>query len=139
MDLGAVWFYHSFRTGLAVKDLFSQDIDTQDVGGVDKYELDTQVTVSGSYATEAITASVDWDLTKQGRFVNREDDTRYLRFGLEGNAFGWLQARLGYEFELEDTLDDTFTAGVGFSLVICFISIWLAVMQEVTNSAYQET
>lgn len=115
MDLGAVWFYHNFRAGLAVKDLFYQDIDTQDVGGVDKYELDTQVTVSGAYATEVITASVDWDLTKQGRFVNREDDTRYLRFGLEGNAFGWFQARLGYEFELEDTLDDTFTAGVGFS------------------------
>ncbi|MCG7490733.1 conjugal transfer protein TraF [Vibrio sp. Of14-4] len=115
VDLGAVWLYEQFRAGVAVKDLFSQELNTLNIGGVSQYKLNTQITVSGSYALEYFTASTDFDLTKQKRFTDQNDDTQFLRFGVEGNAMGWAQLRLGYEIDLEDTLDNSFTFGVGIS------------------------
>lgn len=115
MDLGAVWLIDNYRIGVAVKDLFSKKIDTLDVAGVSTYDLNTQVTVSGAYAHEFLTATIDWDLTKQKRFVGLADDTQFLRLGVEGNAFGWAQLRAGYQFDTEDTLDDVITAGIGIS------------------------
>ncbi|RTZ17397.1 type IX secretion system membrane protein PorP/SprF [Vibrio aquaticus] len=116
MDLGAAWLHEFYRVGIVVKDLFSKEIETLDVGsGKSTYKLDTQVVISGSYAMEYFVATVDFDLTKQERFTDLNDDTQYLRLGVEGNAFGWAQLRAGYEMDLEDTLDDSFTAGIGIS------------------------
>ncbi|MDA0128599.1 conjugal transfer protein TraF [Vibrio sp. MarTm2] len=113
LDLGAVWFYNDFRAGIAIKDLLSQEIETKDK--TDKYKLDTQVTISGSYATELLTATLDFDVTTQKRFSGSNDDTRFVRMGIEGNAWGWAQLRAGYEMDMEDTLDNSFTAGLGIS------------------------
>lgn len=117
MDLGFVWFYQNFRLGIAAKDLFSKDIETLD--GLDKYAFNTQVTASGSYVSDYFVAALDVDLTKQERFevsaLGVEDDTQFVRFGIEGNAFGWAQLRLGYQVDLEETLDDSVTVGLGIS------------------------
>lgn len=115
MDLGAVWLYNNYRAGVVVRDLFSQEIDTLDVSGVSTYHLDTQVTLSGAYVHDLFVLTTDWDLTKQKRFSGVSDDTQFLRFGGEVNAWGWAQARIGYEIEMEDTLDDSVTFGVGIS------------------------
>ncbi|MEF1282849.1 conjugal transfer protein TraF [Vibrio sp. M250220] len=115
LDLGGVWFYDQYRFGVAVKDLFSKEINTLDVSGVSTYKLNTQVTVSGSYSMDYFVATVDWDLTKQKRFTDLNDDTQFLRFGVEGNAFGWAQLRAGYQVDIQDTLDNSFTAGIGIS------------------------
>lgn len=116
LDLGAVWLRDNYRVGITIKDLFSQELETAQAGGsTSMYKLDTQVVLSGSYAMEYFVATVDWDLTKQERFTDVNDDTQYLRFGMEGNAFGWAQVRIGYEMDLEDTLDDSVTAGFGVS------------------------
>ena len=101
--------------GVAIKDLFSKEINTLDIGGVSTYKLNTQVTVSGSYTMDYLVATVDWDLTKQKRFTDLNDDTQFLRVGVEGNAFGWAQLRAGYQMDIEDTLDNSFTAGIGIS------------------------
>ncbi|WP_210446964.1 conjugal transfer protein TraF [Vibrio crassostreae] len=113
VDLGAVWMLDHYRVGIAIKDLLAQEVKTFD--GSDTYNLDTQVTLSGAYAMEFFTATVDWDVTKQERFAQLADDTQFLRFGVEGNAWGWGQLRAGYEMDLEDTLDDSITAGIGIS------------------------
>ncbi|OXX71124.1 conjugal transfer protein TraF [Vibrio sp. V03_P4A6T147] len=113
LDLGAVWLINDFRVGVAVKDLFAQELKTID--GLSSYDLDTQVTISGGYVTEFFTAAIDLDATKQSRFQDQKDDTQYLRFGLEGNAWGWAQLRAGYEIDLEDTLDNAVTFGIGIS------------------------
>ncbi|WP_367989930.1 conjugal transfer protein TraF [Vibrio sp. NTOU-M3] len=115
LDLGAIWFYEQFRAGVAIKDLFSKTLDTQNFGGVSQYKLNTQVTASGAYVTELLTATVDMDLTKQSRFTDLDDDTQFLRFGVEANAWGWAQVRAGYEVDLKSTLDNSLTAGVGIS------------------------
>lgn len=113
LDLGVIWFLNDFRAGVAIKDFFTQEIKTKDKS--DKYSLDTQVTLSGSYATELLTASLDFDVTTQKRFSGSNDDTRFVRIGVEGNAWGWAQLRAGYEMDMEDTLDNSITAGLGIS------------------------
>lgn len=112
-DLGAVWMHENYRAGIAIKDVLAQEVKTFD--GNDVYNLDMQVTLSAAYASEFFTATVDWDVTSQERFEKLDDDTQFLRFGLEGNAWGWAQLRAGYEIDLEDTLDNSITAGIGIS------------------------
>ncbi|MBY8259230.1 conjugal transfer protein TraF [Vibrio fluvialis] len=113
LDIGAVWLIDNFRAGIAAKDLISQEIKTYD--DQSSYTLDPQVTVSGGYVTDFLALAVDWDLTKQKRFKGVDDDTQFLRFGVEGNAWGWVQLRAGYEIDLESTLDNSITAGLGIS------------------------
>ncbi len=115
LDLGAIWYRDDFRLGLAVKDLFSQEIEAQDNALSDTYKLDTQVTLGLAYASEYVTAAIDAELTKQTRFQGLDDDTQFVRFGVEGNAWGWAQLRAGYEMDLQNTLDNSITAGVGIS------------------------
>ncbi|NNN44894.1 MULTISPECIES: conjugal transfer protein TraF [Vibrio] len=113
LDLGVVYFKDNYRAGIAVKDLFSQTIAT--FNDQSHYKLDTQVTISGGYVSDFFTAAIDMDVTKQSRFEGKIDDTQFLRFGVEGNAWGWAQLRAGYEVDLQDNLDNTVTAGIGFS------------------------
>ncbi|ELE5892576.1 conjugal transfer protein TraF [Vibrio fluvialis] len=113
LDIGAVWLKDNFRAGIAAKDLISQEIKTYD--DQSSYTLDPQVTVSGGYVTDFLALAIDWDLTKQKRFKGVDDDTQFLRFGVEGNALGWAQLRAGYEIDLESTLDNSITAGLGIS------------------------
>ncbi|EKO3373789.1 conjugal transfer protein TraF [Vibrio fluvialis] len=113
LDIGAVWLKDNFRAGIAAKDLISQEIKTYD--DQSSYTLDPQVTVSGGYVTDFLALAIDWDLTKQKRFKGVDDDTQFLRFGVEGNAWGWAQLRAGYEIDLESTLDNSITAGLGIS------------------------
>lgn len=113
LDIGAVWLIDNFRAGIAAKDLISQEIKTYD--DQSSYTLEPQVTVSGGYITDFLALAIDWDLTKQKRFKGVDDDTQFLRFGVEGNAWGWAQLRAGYEIDLESTLDNSITAGLGIS------------------------
>lgn len=114
-DLGAIWYKNNFRVGLAVKDLLKQKIEAKDNNLSDTYKLNTQITLGFAYASDYFTAALDADLTKQARFQNIDDDTQFVRVGMEGNAWGWAQLRAGYEIDLEDTIDNAITAGIGIS------------------------
>jgi hypothetical protein len=79
--------------------------------------------VAGAYVSRFFTASVDLDLTKQTRFEGLNidgladdfDDTQFIRFGVEGNAWDWLQLRAGYEVDMLSNMDNAVTAGLGIS------------------------
>lgn len=117
LDFGVVWLKDKFQVALAVKDLLSQEIDLKDKNGQkqDVYELNTQVSAGVAYRSDFFTAAMDLDLTKQERFKSLDDETQFVRFGVEGNAWGWAQLRAGYEIDLEDTVENAFTAGIGIS------------------------
>ncbi|CSB39989.1 TraF protein [Vibrio cholerae] len=38
-----------------------------------------------------------------------------MRFGVEGNAWGWAQLRAGYEVDLQNSLDNSVSVGLGVS------------------------
>ena len=48
-------------------------------------------------------------------YSDSSDDSQYVRAGAEFDAFGWLQLRVGAQFDFEDTTEDLLTAGLGFS------------------------
>ncbi|EGR2238947.1 conjugal transfer protein TraF [Vibrio cholerae] len=113
LDMGAVWLVDQYRIGIVAKDLFAKDIQTQNRNNT--YKLDTQIAVSGSYVSDFFIAAVDLDLTKQRRFNGDNDDTQFMRFGVEGNAWGWAQLRAGYEVDLQNSLDNSVSVGLGVS------------------------
>ncbi|GIC20039.1 hypothetical protein VCSRO99_0678 [Vibrio cholerae] len=113
LDMGAVWLIDQYRVGIVAKDLFAKDIQTQNRNNT--YKLDTQIAVSGSYVSDFFIAAVDLDLTKQRRFKGDNDDTQFMRFGVEGNAWGWAQLRAGYEVDLQNSLDNSVSVGLGVS------------------------
>ncbi|ELB8600810.1 conjugal transfer protein TraF [Vibrio cholerae] len=113
LDMGAVWLIDQYRVGIVAKDLFAKDIQTQNRNNT--YKLDTQIAVSGSYVSDFFIAAVDLDLTKQRRFNGDNDDTQFMRFGVEGNAWGWAQLRAGYEVDLQNSLDNSVSVGLGVS------------------------
>ncbi len=113
LDMGAVWLIDQYRVGIVAKALFAKDIQTQNRNNT--YKLDTQIAVSGSYVSDFFIAAVDLDLTKQRRFNGDNDDTQFMRFGGEGNAWGWAQRRAGYEVDLQNSLDNSVSVGLGVS------------------------
>ena len=115
VDLGAAWYIDDFTAAVAIKDLFSQKIKARSSNISDTYNLDTQITLGVAYTNDYFIAAIDADLTKQSRFEKIDDDTQFIRIGVEGNAWGWAQLRAGYEMALPDTLDNSITAGLGFS------------------------
>ncbi|PWI32289.1 conjugal transfer protein TraF [Vibrio albus] len=123
LDLGAAWAKDAWRVGFAVKNVIKQSIDTDASQVIGTYELSPQATVAGAYVSRFFTASVDLDLTKQTRFEDLDieglsddfDDTQFVRFGVEGNAWDWLQLRAGYEVDMLSNVDNAVTAGLGFS------------------------
>ncbi len=115
LDLGVIWYKDNFRAGLAVKDLFAQEIATRSSVITDSYQLNTQVTVAIAYTGDVFMATMDADLTEQSRFKNLNDNTQFIRFGLEADAWRWAQLRAGYEIDLQNTMDNAITAGIGIS------------------------
>ncbi|WP_413283032.1 conjugal transfer protein TraF [Vibrio sp. MA40-2] len=113
VDLGAAWIHNNWRVGMVVKDAISKDVQTIDDDVT--YQMEPKITIGGAYSSNFFTASLDVDLTKETRFTNLEDDTQFVRFGLEGDAWGWAQLRAGYSIDLEDNTDNTITAGLGLS------------------------
>ena len=113
-DIGAMWYKDNYQVGFAVKDVIAQEVKFSQ-GTTGAYELNPQATIGFAYAHEYFILAADADLTAQERFKNLDDDTQFIRLGIEGNAWGWAQLRAGYEIDLEDTLDDSLTAGIGIS------------------------
>ncbi|MFT5879434.1 MAG: hypothetical protein ACI86X_000537 [Moritella sp.] len=111
-DLGAVWLKNDFRAAIAVQNIISQEIVTKTNM---TYELTPQATLGLAYATEYFTVGLDADLTEQTRFVELEDNTQFVRVGMELNAWHWAQLRAGYEHDMQDTMDGAVTAGIGIS------------------------
>jgi hypothetical protein len=117
-DLGVVWLKNNFRTAIAVQNIISQEIVTKTNKATNTsmtYELTPQATLGLAYATEYFTVGLDADLTEQTRFVELEDNTQFVRVGMELNAWHWAQLRAGYEHDMQDTMDGAVTAGIGIS------------------------
>lgn len=111
-DMGAVWLKNNFRAALAVHNMLEQEIvSTQG----HTYELTPQATLGLAYASEYFTMGVDVDLTEQTRFVHLEDNTQFVRVGMELNVWNWAQLRAGYEYDMQGSMENAITAGLGIS------------------------
>jgi len=60
------------------------------------------------------TAAVDIDIT-QSSTMNNTKPSRYTRIGAEMDAWGWLQFRGGFRYDLESNDSNQVTLGMGLS------------------------
>ncbi|AMX03197.1 conjugal transfer protein TraF [Microbulbifer thermotolerans] len=110
LDLGATLTWHKTRFGLSARNLVEKDYET--VGG-NPVPLETLVSGGIGYNGDILTALFDLDFTAS-RLPGGEE-ARFARAGVELDMADWAQLRLGYRHDLEGTVDDTISAGIGFS------------------------
>ena len=116
------------RFGLMARNLVAETYTTVDsLGSSFDYELGPQATAGVSWRNDAVTLAADADVNPLERFDDEDlaaalspspsfsDDVQMARLGAEFTACDWLQLRAGYAHDLEGTLDDAISAGVGLN------------------------
>jgi hypothetical protein len=115
VDLGAhLQVNDELSVGLAIRNLLEQDILTPPTRGrAYTYTLSPVATLGAAWTWDFLTLATDLDLTKQDGF-STTDGMQFVRVGAEA-GWTWGQLRAGFRKDLEDTVDDMFTAGIGLS------------------------
>lgn len=143
-DVGALWFYGPFRVGLAGTNLISRDIETQAIttssgaSSTYTYQLRPQYTIGAGFVADYFQLSADYDVTEDKRFDQFEDNTQWLRVGMEIDIMRQLQLRAGYKLNLayEDS-EGTLTGGIGLSPLGLFeIDLAVSYTNEDSMGAY---
>ena len=99
---------------LVGKNLISQDVDTLPIDNRKvSYQVEPLVTAGIAYDWSDFTVTSDIDLTEYQRFESLAG-TQFWRLGGEMRAADWVDLRLGYRHDLEDTTADIYSVGVGF-------------------------
>lgn len=113
LDLGAAYkFDNGFTVGMVVRNALEESYTT---ANNQRIELKPQYRIGTGYRTHWFIWGVDYDLVKNDP-VGNEDPTRMLSTGIELDAFGWGQFRLGLQDNLASGVDDTsYTAGIGLT------------------------
>lgn len=119
VDFGlAVDVSQNLRAGLAVTNLVSHTFDAPAIGGrTFAYELEPLPTLGLAYEDADWTVALDADLARTSRFEGIAD-TQFLRLGAEYRQPGWIALRAGVAVDLEDTVPDRWSLGLGFPLYI---------------------
>jgi len=111
LDAGVTVIDGNLRYGLAVTDVISNEFKTITL---EKYELSPKTTAALGYVKDWLTAEVSLDLNATEAY-GLGGDTQLLRAGVELSPLSWLQLRAGLQQDLEDTLADTYSVGLGLS------------------------
>ncbi|MGB3608907.1 MAG: conjugal transfer protein TraF [Cellvibrio sp.] len=110
-DAGITYINGNLRYGLVVKDAISNDFAAIDG---DTLSLKPLTTTAVGYTNSWLKAEAALDLNAVPLF-GFDGDVQMLRAGLEVSPFSWLQLRVGIQQDLENTLEDTYSAGIGLS------------------------
>lgn len=110
-DAGVTYIKGNMRYGLVVKDAMSQDFET--ISG-DKLSIKPLSTAALGYSYNWLKAEVALDLNAVPAF-GLGGDVQILRAGLEASPWRWLQLRAGLQQDLKNTLEDTYSVGLGLS------------------------
>lgn len=116
LDLGAsVSITEHLTGGLTLRNLIANDYDTVATNGrTFTYSVEPQATAGIALQGAGFTLTGDLDLNPVTRFEGA-GDSQFARAGVEYDAFGWLQLRVGYSVDLEDTQPELLHAGLGLS------------------------
>jgi hypothetical protein len=121
VDLGVAWEIEGGLTlGATGRNLIDNTYTTVDtLGQAFTYDVNPTATVGAAWRYGMLTLGGDLDVIVADRFAQDDglgkDDVRMARVGAELDLWRWLQLRAGYQTDLEDTLDDAITAGLGIS------------------------
>lgn len=112
-DLGLLWsIKNHWRVGLSVRDSIAKSWDTS-LG--QSFKLRPRPQLGLAYWGETVRAGLDFDLDKR-TLLQRGVSARELNAGLEVRVWRQLELRVGYSNDLEDTLGESYTGGLGLRL-----------------------
>jgi hypothetical protein len=111
MDVGVTLIQGPLSYGLTVQNLSSKKFTAFD-GSI--YELETRSTAAIGYNNNWLRAeaAVDLNAISVYGFAGK---TQIARAGIELSPLSWLQIRAGYQTDLESTMPNAFTVGLGLS------------------------
>lgn len=125
IDAGALWFFGPLRAGISAKNLIERNVQTAQgvtmIGGRTiqygyQYNLETLYTVGAGYVADYFQLSIDYDLNKETKFTQFDDDSQMIRVGLEVDLIRQIQLRAGYYKNLASDNDEgTITTGIGLT------------------------
>ncbi|AWB68265.1 hypothetical protein C2869_18415 [Saccharobesus litoralis] len=111
LDLGIQTAYKRWNFGAVLKNAIESEYE---VVGDKPVTIEPQLSLGVGYKNSWAQLSLDVDATAAQDFSSRQD-VQFARFGLELDAFNFLQIRGGYRHDLEGTYDDTVSVGLGLS------------------------
>ncbi|PKF63602.1 hypothetical protein CW745_01785 [Psychromonas sp. psych-6C06] len=132
VDLGIAYQHQNgFGLGLAAKNLLKQSYETESISGVQgHYEITPVYTLGGHYESSFVIAALDIQLNESEgyskvtgintNFNSDNDNRQFASLGVEFVPMNWIKLRAGYRSDLSDNIDDSITAGIGFSVVNIF-------------------
>lgn len=121
VDLGVAWEIEGgVSLGAVGRNLIDQTYSTVGtLGQAFVYDVNPTAAVGAAWHVGMLTLAGDLDVIVADRFAAADglgdDDVRLARVGAELDLWRWLQLRVGYQTDLESTLDDAVSAGIGLS------------------------
>jgi antitoxin component of MazEF toxin-antitoxin module len=112
LDAGATYLKGPMSYALVLNNIIGKDVKTVVEG--ETLSIKPQAVAAVGYDIEWFNAEAALDLMPAENFA-LHDDVQQLRVGAEFGANYWAQLRLGYKTDLEGTLEDTYSIGVGLS------------------------
>lgn len=113
MDVGvATTFADVFRVGLAVKDLRRKTVVTAEGR---ELTLEPRSRLGLAYVGERWRIGLDTDLAKTAR-LQRDGSRQEVALGMEYQVFSGFDLRAGYNHDLEGSIEDKISGGVGWRL-----------------------
>lgn len=113
LDLGAAMtFAEMFRVGLAFKDVHSKTVRTE-LGG--ELKLEPRSRLGLAYIGESWRVGLDADLIKTSA-ITQNSERQDISIGIEYEVLKGLNLRTGYRHDLEASVDDQISAGLGWRL-----------------------
>lgn len=110
-DAGITHIKGSVRYGLVIKDALSRDFAAIDG---DTLSIEPLTTTAIGYSKGWLKAEAALDLNAVPAF-GLGGDVQMIRAGLEVSPWTWLQLRMGLQQDLEKTLENTYSLGLGLS------------------------
>lgn len=110
LDVGVTYVAGKIRYGLVAKNLQEQTYKTiyDDID----LEIKRKMVSSIGYMGEKFSVEADLDLNAAPEF-SFADDSKFLRAGVEYRPWNWLKLRAGLKQDMEDTLPNTYSFGLG--------------------------
>lgn len=114
LDAGVTYIQGNLHYGLAISDVISKDFKTITN---EKFELKPKTTAAVGYTKSWLTAEAALDLNSTPAF-GLGGDTKMFRAGVDLHPLNFLHIRAGLARDMEDTLEDTYSIGLGLFNVL---------------------
>jgi hypothetical protein len=109
-DLGLTYLTGNMRYGFVVNNL--QDKDYKTINPDEVISIERQMIGSVGYVNGHFKAEIAADLNAVSA-IGLAGDTQMVRAGLEYSAWDWLRLRAGIQQDQKNTMEDTYSFGVG--------------------------